>query len=92
MDKIHLREISCQAHIGVTEEERTVAQRILLDLILHLDLEPAAQTDDLEKTVDYRQSRRFERSSHRAAIPCLKHSPVLSATQCSETTGFRWSR
>ncbi len=55
MDKIHLREISCQAHIGVTEEERTVAQRILLDLILHLDLEPAAQTDDLEKTVDYRQ-------------------------------------
>ncbi len=55
MDKIHLREISCQAHIGVTEEERAVAQRILLDLILHLDLETAAQTDDLEQTVDYRQ-------------------------------------
>ena len=55
MDKIHLREISCQAHIGVTEEERAFAQRILLDLILHLDLEAAAQTDDLEQTVNYRQ-------------------------------------
>lgn len=55
MDKIHLREISCQTHIGVTEEERAVAQRILLNLILHLDLEPAAQTDDLKQTVDYRQ-------------------------------------
>ncbi len=55
MDKIHLREISCQAHIGVTEKERAVAQRILLDLTLHLDLEPSAQTDDLEQTVDYRQ-------------------------------------
>ena len=55
MDKIHLREIACEAHIGVTEEERAVAQSILLDLILHLDLEPAAQTDDLQQTVDYRQ-------------------------------------
>ncbi len=55
MDKIHLREISCQASIGVTQEERAVAQRILLDLILHLDLEAAAQTDDLKQTVDYRQ-------------------------------------
>ncbi len=55
MDKIHLREIACEAHIGITEEEQAEAQRILLDLTLHLDLEPAAQTDDLEQTVDYRQ-------------------------------------
>ena len=55
MDKIHLREISCQARIGVTEEERVVTQKILLDLVLHLDLEAAARTDDLEQTVDYRQ-------------------------------------
>ncbi len=65
MDKIHLREISCQAHIGVTEEERAIAQRILLDVTLHLDLEAAAQTDDLEQTVDYRQL--VEEVRHRVA-------------------------
>ena len=55
MDKIHLREISCLSRIGVTEEERSTPQEILLDLVLYLDLEEAAQTDDLEQTVDYRE-------------------------------------
>jgi dihydroneopterin aldolase len=37
----------------VKEEEREVKQKISLDVELSLDLEEAAQRDDLEKTVDY---------------------------------------
>ena len=52
-DKILLKNIILYAHLGVKEEEREVRQKISLDVELSLDLEKAAQTDNLEKTVDY---------------------------------------
>ena len=53
MDQIRIREISGEARIGVTEEERREPQKILVDVVLFLDLEAAANTDDLTLTVDY---------------------------------------
>lgn len=54
MDKIHAYGIPCAAYIGVTEDERAAPQEILVDVVLSLDLEPAANTDDIKLTVDYR--------------------------------------
>jgi len=53
MDKIHISGISCLAHLGVTPAERENPQKILINLVLNLDLEAAADTDDLDSTVDY---------------------------------------
>ena len=53
MDKINLNDISCKTQIGVSPEERKSPQLILVDLVLHLDLEEASRNDDLNKTVDY---------------------------------------
>ena len=53
MDKIKLNDISCKTRIGVFPEERKSPQLILIDLVLHLDLEEASHNDDLNKTVDY---------------------------------------
>ncbi len=53
MDKIHISGIFCLAHLGVTPAERENPQKILVDLLLCLDLEVAADTDDLDSTVDY---------------------------------------
>ncbi len=53
MDKIHISGISCQAHLGVTPAERENPQEILVNLVLCLDLEAAADTDELDSTVDY---------------------------------------
>ena len=53
MDKICLSGITCLARIGVLQEEREAPQEILVDLVIHADLEVAAQTDDFEKTIDY---------------------------------------
>ncbi len=52
-DRIHLNGISFLARIGTTEAERAEPQGLLLDLVLDLDLEAAANTDDLALTVDY---------------------------------------
>jgi dihydroneopterin aldolase len=53
MDKILIAAIPLSVRIGVPDEERAEPQRLLLDLSLELDLEPAANTDDLSLTVDY---------------------------------------
>ena len=53
MDKIVIAAIPLSVRIGVTAEERSEPQTVLLDLTLELDLEAAANTDDLRLTVDY---------------------------------------
>lgn len=53
MHRIELTGIECQARIGVPDLERRQAQRILVDIVLHLDLSRAALTDDFHATVDY---------------------------------------
>ena len=52
-DKILLKNIILYAYLGVKEEEREVRQKISLDVKLSLDLEEAARSDSLVKTVDY---------------------------------------
>ena len=52
-DKILLKNITLYAHLGVKKEEREVRQKVSLDVELSLNLEEAARTDDLVKTVDY---------------------------------------
>ncbi|MGH9339029.1 MAG: dihydroneopterin aldolase [Acidobacteriota bacterium] len=55
MDKIVIKGLSCQAHIGVTAQERANPQELLIDIELLLDLEPAANLDDIAMTADYRK-------------------------------------
>ena len=52
---IRLTEIECWARIGVSPEERAHPQRLLINLDLSLDLEPAGRTDCLDLTLDYAQ-------------------------------------
>jgi len=41
------------AHVGVPEAERAQAQPLTLDLVLFVDLDAAARSDDVADTVDY---------------------------------------
>ena len=41
------------AHHGVTEEEHRIGGRYEVDVAMALDVGPAAEADDLAKTVDY---------------------------------------
>lgn len=52
-DRIRLTGLSAVGHHGVLPEERAAGQPFVVDLVLHLDLAPAAASDDLAHTVHY---------------------------------------
>ncbi len=53
MDKIHINGIKTYAYHGAIHEERVLGQYFITDLVLHVDLTAASQTDDLLETVHY---------------------------------------
>ena len=53
MDKILISAMDCVAAIGVTPEERTFKQRLLIDVEILVDAARAAQNDSLKDAVDY---------------------------------------
>jgi len=52
-DRLQIRDLRARAVLGVKEPERAAPQPVLVDLLLELDLEPAARSDRLEETVHY---------------------------------------
>ena len=56
MDSIEITGIRCYGYTGYLPEEQTLGQWFEVDLILWLDLTPAAKTDEIEDTFDYRKA------------------------------------
>ena len=52
-DQVALRGLAGFGHHGVFDFEREQGQRFVADVVCSLDLAPAAETDDLQQTVDY---------------------------------------
>jgi 7,8-dihydroneopterin aldolase/epimerase/oxygenase len=53
VDRISTVGIEAFGHHGVLPHERELGQRFVVDVMLELDLGPAAATDELARTVDY---------------------------------------
>jgi FolB domain-containing protein len=53
MDKITIHNLEVHYKIGVSLEERSQPQRLLVCLEMERDYSDAARTDDLARTVDY---------------------------------------
>lgn len=53
MDRILIESLEVETVIGVYDWERTIRQRLTLDLELATDIRPAAADDDLARTLDY---------------------------------------
>ena len=52
-DRVALRGLTGFGHHGVFDFEREQGQRFVADVVCTLDLAPAAEADELERTVDY---------------------------------------
>jgi 7,8-dihydroneopterin aldolase/epimerase/oxygenase len=52
-DKILISRIDCVVNIGVTAEERTMRQRLSIDVEFTIDNRKAAQSDSLRDAIDY---------------------------------------
>jgi len=53
MDSLSIDDLELRARIGVTEAERRTTQRLLVSVRMEVDLQPAGETDDLAKCIDY---------------------------------------
>lgn len=53
MDKILIKDLEVDAHIGVTEPERAQPQRLLITVELECDLAEAGRTDAVASTTPY---------------------------------------
>jgi len=54
-DKILIKDLLLRCIIGINESERREKQDVLINVDIWADLTQAAKTDDLSKTVDYKQ-------------------------------------
>lgn len=52
-DTIEINDLEVSFRVGVPDEERATPQKLLLTLQLFLDFSKAAQSDDVQETVDY---------------------------------------
>ncbi|MBI5392600.1 dihydroneopterin aldolase [Candidatus Woesearchaeota archaeon] len=91
MDKISLTGIKINCIIGVNADEKTVKQELLLDVDLFLSVQKAAQSDNLNDTINYAEvlsllrktieSKQFnliETIAQQSAELLLKNYPVLN--------------
>ncbi|MCM2580345.1 dihydroneopterin aldolase [Streptomyces meridianus] len=89
MDRVALRGLRARGHHGVFPEEREKGQTFVVDLVLGLDTRPAADGDDLTRTVHYGVVAEevasvvsgepvdlIETLAQRIADSCLKHEVV----------------
>lgn len=53
MDRVLIEALQCEARVGVTEQERSRPQRVLVDVELELPLKEAGLHDRMDKTLDY---------------------------------------
>lgn len=92
MDRITLTGIEVWANHGVMEHEADLGQRYVIDVTVHLDLEPAIGSDDLADTVDYGalsslvvhsfgqpRTRLVEAVAGRVAAAVLEHDQRIEA-------------
>ena len=54
-DKVFIKNLVLPCRIGVTEEERTKKQNVIIDIEIFCDLSQAGITDDLTKSINYAQ-------------------------------------
>lgn len=89
MDEVFIKDLCVNGIIGVYESERKNPQRILVNINMHTHTQKAAQTDNVEDSVDYGEMAKkiqslIEKTEHFTvealaediASLCLKNSKV----------------
>ena len=96
MDILSISNLELWTHIGVTEEEREVEQRVLATLTVEVAENKAGKTDDVKDTVNYEEisdaikevalrqapgeRRTLEKFAEEIAEVVLQHKNVQSVT------------
>ncbi len=54
LDRIYIRDLRLRCIVGIYPEERTNRQDVLINVVMWCDLRRAAETDQIEDTVNYK--------------------------------------
>ncbi len=106
MGKILIRDLLLRCIIGINEFERKDKQDVIINVAIWANLAQATETDDVGKTVDYKQinkniislveSSKFfllETLAEKIAEVCLKHEKVVKVKVTVEKPGaLRFAR
>jgi len=106
LDKIFIKDLLLRCIIGVNEFERHEKQDVLVNVTIFFDLTEAAKTDDIRKTVDYKQITKdiiklvessefflIETLAERIAQVCLKHERIIKVKVAVDKPGaLRFAR
>ncbi len=93
MDTVFIRDLSMDAVIGVFGWERQVHQKITINLEMATDISKAADTDDLEYTLDYKEISQKIRALVEENQPKLVETLIeLIATTVMEEFNIPWLR
>ena len=106
LDKILIKDLHLRCVIGVDEFERREKQDVTINIALWSDLTEAAGTDDIHKTVDYKEItkgiiklvegsefRLVETLAEKIAESCLRHARIKKVRVTVEKPGaLRFAR
>ncbi|GAB2791185.1 dihydroneopterin aldolase [Halomonas shantousis] len=93
MDRVLIEALAVETVIGVYDWERTLRQRLSLDLELATDIRPAAATDDLHKTLNYAAiGERIERFADEHAFLLVETFAERLAALLQEEFAVTWLR
>lgn len=93
MDIVFIKDLRAKAVIGIFGWERQVRQQISIDVEMGTDIRPAAASDRIEDTLDYKAvSRRILRIVEEAEPQLVESLIELIASTLREEFSIPWLR
>ncbi len=99
-DRIYIRDLVVDCVIGTLPRERSMRQRLEINVVMSVALQAAGESDDLKDTVDYRAIRDqvvadlstssyflIEAVAEHVAGVCLAHQRVAAVTVTFDKPG-----
>ena len=105
-DRIKITDLHLRAIIGINPDERKNLQDVLINIVLYVDSRPAAESDDISDSANYRsitkeiiklvESSRFyliEKLASEIATICLKSQQVETVSvNVQKPTALRFAK
>ena len=105
-DRIKITDLQLRAIIGINPDERKNLQDVLINIVLYVDSRPAAKSDDISDSANYRsitkeiiklvESSRFyliEKLASEIATICLKSQQVETVSvNVQKPTALRFAK
>ncbi|GLX85736.1 7,8-dihydroneopterin aldolase [Thalassotalea loyana] len=91
MDKVFISGLSIQTTIGFYDWEKEIKQTLVFDLELGWDIKPAAENDELAKTLDYAEiSQEIERFANDNPVDLLETLAERTAKHIITQYNVEW--